>query len=115
MIHITFTNKTVEQITKQLAGRAGEVKLVFDSEGCGCSVSGVPTLWIVDRPGDKDLRAEGTPFQLLYEQKHEIFFEDRMSLDYDQASGYVLKSSGQIYNAHMRLIDKRQVEVGTQG
>lgn len=108
-MHITFTALAAEQITKRLGRQPGEVKLVFDSEGCGCSVSGVPTLWIVNQAGDKDLRADGTPFGLLYEQKHEIFFEDRMSLDY-QSSGFVLKSSGQIYNAHMRLIDKREVQ-----
>jgi len=109
MIHITFTEAASERLTKQLAGRPGEVKLVFDSEGCGCSANGVPTLWIVDRAEEKDLRAEGSPFELLYEKKHEIYFEDRMSLDY-QSGSFVLKSTGQIYNANMQLIDKRQVE-----
>ncbi|NHN30787.1 iron-sulfur cluster biosynthesis family protein [Paenibacillus agricola] len=107
-MQITFTNEAIEQMHQQLPAGSGELKLVFDSEGCGCSVNGVPTLWIVDRPKDRDLRADGTPYELLYEPNHEIFFEDKMTVDYSPKSrNYVLKSNGQIYNANMQLIDKR--------
>jgi uncharacterized protein YqkB len=108
-MHITFTDHAVEQINQQLPAGAGDLKLVFDSEGCGCSVNGVPTLWIVDNPGERDLHAEGAPFELLYEPNHEIFFDDKMTLDYlAKSRSFVLKSSGQIYNANMQLIDKRE-------
>jgi uncharacterized protein YqkB len=108
-IEITFTNEAIEQMHQQLPAGSAELKLVFDSEGCGCSVNGVPTLWIVDQPGERDLRAEGNPYELLYEPNHEIFFEDKMTVDYSQKSrNYVLKSSGQIYNANMQMIDKRE-------
>ncbi|MFE5317307.1 iron-sulfur cluster biosynthesis family protein [Paenibacillus sp. NPDC056579] len=106
-MHITFTEQATEQLHKQTLNGNEELKLAFDSEGCGCSVSGVPTLWIVSGAGERDLRASGEPFSLLYDKKDEIFFEDRMTLDYRSGSGYVLKSSGQIYNANMRLVDKR--------
>ncbi|NOU97000.1 hypothetical protein GC093_27795 [Paenibacillus sp. LMG 31456] len=109
-MHITFTNQAIEQINKKMNSGAGELKLVHDSEGCGCSANGVPTLWIVNQAEDKELRAEGTPFELVYEQKHEVYFEDKMTLDYAPARGdFVLKSNGQIYNANMRLIDKREL------
>ncbi|MCS7464437.1 hypothetical protein N0M98_30520 [Paenibacillus doosanensis] len=111
-MQITFTDQAVDQLGKYQINENGELKLVYDSEGCGCAVSGVPTLWIVDRAGERDLRAEGTPYELLYEKKHEVFFEDRMTLDYAENRGYVLKSSGQIYNANMRLIDKRDTTAG---
>lgn len=106
-MHIQITDQAAGQIHKFQLKEHDELKLVFDSEGCGCSVSGVPTLWIVNSVGERDLHATGEPFRLLYDKKDEIFFEDRMTLDYRQESGFVLKSSGQIYNAHMRLIDKR--------
>ncbi|WP_028548534.1 iron-sulfur cluster biosynthesis family protein [Paenibacillus sp. UNC451MF] len=106
-MHITFTEQAVEQIKKHHIDGQEKLKLVYDSEGCGCAVSGVPTLWIVNQPGDRDLNAEGTPYDVLYEKKHEVYFEDRMSLDYRDNGVYILKSSGQIYNANMRLIDKR--------
>ncbi|TDF99538.1 iron-sulfur cluster biosynthesis family protein [Paenibacillus piri] len=107
-MHITFTDHAVEQINSRFAPGDGELKLVFDSEGCGCAVSGVPVLWIVDQAADKELRAEGTPYRIVYEKRHEVYFEDRMVLDFEPKRGsFILKSDGQIYNAQMRLIDKR--------
>jgi uncharacterized protein YqkB len=108
-MQIDFTDHAVEQINGKLPQGTGELKLVFDSEGCGCSVSGVPTLWITDHAADQDLRTDGSPFRVLYEKQHEIYFEDRMILDYEPGRrSFVLKSGGQIYNANMRLIDKRE-------
>ncbi|MDF2961431.1 MAG: hypothetical protein K0S39_3166 [Paenibacillus sp.] len=108
-MQIIFTDQAVEQINRKMTPGAAELKLVYDSEGCGCAVSGVPTLWLVNEAADKELRAEGHPFEVLYEKKHEVYFEDKMTLDFEKVRGsFVLKSSGQIYNANMRLIDKRE-------
>lgn len=106
-MQITFTKQALEQIDKHHIAGEEKLKLVYDNEGCGCAVNGVPTLWIVQQPGERDLHAEGTPYEVLYEKKHEVYFEDRMTLDYRDNGGYILKSNGQIYNANMSLIDKR--------
>jgi uncharacterized protein YqkB len=108
-MHISFTEKASEQIKRFLSlTESGVLKLTSDSEGCGCSVSGVPTLWLTDGPTENDFRLECDSFELWMDKKHEVFFEDRMTIDL-QPNGlsYVLKSSGQIYNASMKLLDKR--------
>ncbi|KPV59854.1 hypothetical protein QJ48_08770 [Paenibacillus sp. A3] len=108
-MRIIFTESAVAEIRRILDRQAGgRLKLVYDAEGCGCAVSGVPTLWITDEPDRNDFIVAGDPFEVLMDRKHEVFFEENMTVDY-QASGYcfILKSSGQIYNANMRLIDKR--------
>ncbi|PZE21866.1 iron-sulfur cluster biosynthesis family protein [Paenibacillus xerothermodurans] len=108
-MQITMTDGAVEQIKNKLPAGDGELKLAFDTEDCGCAVTGVPTLWITDRPNKQDVRAEGTPIPVWYDKHHELYFEDRMTLDYEPSRGdFVLKSRGQIYNAKMRLVDKRQ-------
>jgi uncharacterized protein YqkB len=108
-MHITYTDEAVEQINRKFTAGSGELKLVFDTEGCGCSVNGIPTLWMVDKAHNNDWHASGTPYELLYHKKDEIFFEEKMTLDYSAVSrSYVLKSSGQIYNANLQLIDKRE-------
>ncbi|MGF7030560.1 uncharacterized protein YqkB [Paenibacillus mucilaginosus] len=111
---IQFTEAAQSAIAK-VRGSQGYIKLAYDSEGCGCSVSGVPTLWIVDEAGLFDLVKQGEPFDVLMEQKHEVFFEDAMKVDY-QEIGHIfsLKSSGQIYNARMQLVDKRKQPAGRQ-
>lgn len=108
-MHITFTAAAADAIGKAMSrAKPGRLKLVYDSEGCGCAVSGVPSLWIVGEPIGRESVHQGEPFEVWVETKHEVFFEDRMTIDYIQDGiRYVLKSSGQIYNAYMNLIDKR--------
>lgn len=104
-MHITFTESAIQQL-EPYAG--GTLRLVYDSEGCGCAVNGVPSLWLVTNPEPKDLHADAEPFKVVFSPKHEVFFEDELKIDYraDKKS-YILKSNGQIYNAGMDLIDKR--------
>jgi uncharacterized protein YqkB len=110
-MQITFTEQAAAAVGQRLeAGQSGVLRLVYDNEGCGCAVNGVPTLWIesATQPHDFQIEAVGTPAELWMEKKHEIYFEDRMTLDYKaEGRSFVLKSNGQIYNAHMNLIDKR--------
>ncbi|MFD2612120.1 iron-sulfur cluster biosynthesis family protein [Paenibacillus gansuensis] len=108
-MHITYTDAAAGQIKSLMNIDTDELKLVFDNEGCGCTLSGVPTLWIVDSSETDDLKAEGEPFTTKYRKRDEVFFEDKMKIDYNpQRMAFSLSSSGQIYNAMMSLVDKRQ-------
>lgn len=81
-----------------------KLKLIFDSAGCGCGVNGIPSLCITHGAGKKaDRTAEG-PLPILYDRNDEIYFEDRMQLDYSPNSrALCLKSSSQIYNSHIQI------------
>jgi uncharacterized protein YqkB len=106
-MQITFTDAAIQHL-EPVVSKDAALKLVFDSDDCGCAMNGVPVLWIVPEAGPKDLHAEASPFELVYSPEHEIFFEDRMKIDYrPESRSYMLKSNNQIYNAGMRVIDKR--------
>ncbi|WP_027093399.1 iron-sulfur cluster biosynthesis family protein [Cohnella thermotolerans] len=101
-----------EQALRALRDRFGDepvgLKLVYDTEGCGCAVNGVPALWAVDGPEPDDKRAEGNFVPLWHEKRHEIFFEERMRITYDENSrSFSLQSDSQIYTNRLALLDKR--------
>lgn len=106
---ITFTDTAIHRLTPFTSDQnEAMLKLVFDTEDCGCSVNGVPTLWLVSQANDDDLTAETETFKLIYKAKDEIFFEENMKIDYHEGNkSYILKSNNQIYNAGMSLVDKR--------
>lgn len=109
-MHLTFTEQAVQRIEAKLGAPDGRyrLKLVYDSEGCGCAVSGMAQLWVVDGPQPDDRQAESEAFPVLYEPRHEVFFDETMTVDYPEGKrNFVLKSKGQIYNPMMNLIDKR--------
>lgn len=106
-MHITFTDSAKQQLSYLYDGNV-LLSLVYDTEGCGCAVNGVPTLWLVSEAESTDSEAEAEPFKVIYSPKHEIFFEENLKIDYDiSKKSYILKSNNQIYNASMNLIDKR--------
>ncbi|GIP32566.1 iron-sulfur cluster biosynthesis family protein [Paenibacillus sp. J2TS4] len=97
-------------IINRLGGSGFTLKLVYDSEGCGCAVSGVPQIWVIDpiEPSADNPAAALSPVLILYEKRQEVFFEEQMRLDYDtEKKAFQLKSDQQIYNAGITLLDKR--------
>ncbi|SDN84199.1 Uncharacterized protein YqkB [Paenibacillus sp. yr247] len=105
---ITFTDTAIHRLTPVAGHNEAILKLVFDTEGCGCSVNGVPTLWLVSKANEDDITAETEIFKLIYKAKDEIFFEENMKIDFHEGNkSYILKSNNQIYNAGMSLVDKR--------
>jgi iron-sulfur cluster insertion protein len=55
-MNITFTDKAIEKIQVKLSDSNGkQLKLKYDTEGCGCVVSGVSALWIVSEREEEDI------------------------------------------------------------
>ncbi|OCT14211.1 hypothetical protein A8709_25600 [Paenibacillus pectinilyticus] len=107
-MNITFTDTAKQRLTPYLEQNNTLLKLVFDTEGCGCSVNGVPTLWLVSTANAEDVSAITDTIPLIYKAKDEIFFESNMKIDFHEGNkSYILKSNNQIYNAGMSLVDKR--------
>lgn len=107
---IHFTENAKQAILKQMKRDDIQLKLVYDSEGCGCAVSGVPTLWAEDNQSEADMQAQSNAFPITYNKHQEVFFEDEMTVDLNQSNGLlVLKSKSQIYNGMMKLVDKTAV------
>jgi len=108
LIQIDCTDSAVREMDKWLADNRSFLKLAYDAEGCGCAVDGVAQLWLVDVPGPQDKFCENSPIPLLYDTRTEIFFEDRLKLDYRiNQKAFVLSSDSQIYHHGMSIIDKR--------
>ncbi|TXK85105.1 iron-sulfur cluster biosynthesis family protein [Paenibacillus sp. N3.4] len=107
-MNITFTATAIDKITALAGTTPIHLKLFFDTEDCGCSVNGVPTLWLVtqDEPGDRT--AETEIFKVFYRGKDEILFENNLKIDFHEANkSFILKSNNQIYHTSMSLVDKR--------
>ncbi len=48
---------------------------------------------------------------ILYDRRQEVFFEDKLKLDYStERGGFRLAGPGQIYMSGMPLVDRRSVQ-----
>lgn len=104
---VTFTTKAIEKLTEKIDGQTKLLKLKYDTEGCGCVVSGISALWLVNEKEDDDFQIE-TNFQpVLIEKSKQVFFDEAMTIDFVQtANCFQLKSPNQILNPRMMVVEK---------
>ncbi|MEW4325210.1 iron-sulfur cluster biosynthesis family protein [Rossellomorea marisflavi] len=103
---IEWTEKASEIINQKISGREGHLKLKYDIEGCGCVVSGIPTLWYVHEPVEgEDLVIETNDGPILVEKSKMVFLDEQLKIDFSPSSNtFQLKSPGQIINGRMNFV-----------
>ncbi|TCK07842.1 UNVERIFIED_ORG: uncharacterized protein YqkB [Anoxybacillus amylolyticus] len=105
-LYITFTDAAKRALASIVAESGRQLKLMFDTDGCGCLVDGVPALWLVDKADDDDLAVETNFVPVLVERSRLIFFDEAMTIDVKPGTTvFQLKSPGQTLNGHMPLVE----------
>ena len=106
-MQIELTDAAFRHLANRCNSEHRIVKLAYDTEGCGCAVNGVVQLWEVGEILPNDRVALTEPVTLIYDQRQEVFFEDKLKLDYNTSSlTFSLKSDNQIYHPSLCLLDK---------
>ncbi|MEI5907091.1 iron-sulfur cluster biosynthesis family protein [Bacillus spongiae] len=105
---ITLTNVAQDKINEKIADQTGLLKLKYETEGCGCVVSGVPTLWLVDEKDEgEDVVIETNQMPILVEKSKMVFLDENLTIDFSETSNtFMLKTPGQILNGRMGFINK---------
>ncbi|MBG9796158.1 hypothetical protein ABD76_28495 [Paenibacillus dendritiformis] len=112
-VSMEVTPGAAEALRRKLDGPSGEegyVKLIYDTDGCGCAVNGVPALWVVrERSAFDEELPNNAGLPLLIDRHQTVFYEERMKLDAGAIPGsFVLSSPQQIYSTHVICSDRRQ-------
>ncbi len=105
-MNIIFTDKAIEKLKPILTNTNKQLKLKYDTDGCGCVVSGVTALWLVTQADADDVIVETNYVPVLLEKSRLVFFDDEMTIDVVEAAGcFQLKSPSQILNPRMSLVE----------
>jgi uncharacterized protein YqkB len=106
-MEITITESAVKKIGQRIDGKAGFLKLKYDTEGCGCVVSGITALWLVDDLEDEDMAIETNDITIYIEKSKAVFLDEKMKIDFSENSNtFQLKSPNQILNGRMSFYDQ---------
>ncbi|AIM15523.1 MULTISPECIES: iron-sulfur cluster biosynthesis family protein [Neobacillus] len=108
-MEITITKEAVQKLNEKINGRKGYLKLIYDTEGCGCAVSGVAALWFTGEVDNNEEAIETNDRTVYIEKSKMVFFDEQMKIDFSPSTNsFQLKSPQQILNARMSLIIKEQ-------
>jgi uncharacterized protein YqkB len=103
-----WSDEAVDQLRAKFGADVRSFRLVYDTEGCGCAVNGVPALWAVNEPGHTDIAADSRPFALYHDPRHEIFFDETLRVGFvPERQSFRLSSDSQTYTTRMILADQR--------
>ncbi len=103
-MNVQFTEAAAQQLMPYIENGDKQLKLLHDTEGCGCVMSGIPALQLIEAPSSDDALLQSEPFPLWHEPRHAVFFEPQLRIDYDSSSSsFSLKSDNQIYTLDLRL------------
>ncbi|MFD2445946.1 iron-sulfur cluster biosynthesis family protein [Bacillus sp. CGMCC 1.16607] len=106
-MEINLTGKAVAKINEKTSGKEGYLKLKYDIDGCGCVVSGVPTLWFVSELDEEDEAIQTNDITIYIEKSKAIFFDEQMKIDFtESANCFQLKSPNQMINGRMSFLIK---------
>ncbi|WP_226666975.1 iron-sulfur cluster biosynthesis family protein [Metabacillus litoralis] len=107
-MEITMTKEAIEQLAPIIEGnKARHMKMKYDTEGCGCVMSGVTALWLVNEVEEDDVKIETNYIPLFVEKTKMVFLDEVLTISYNKtANSYMLKSPSQILNPRMNLLVK---------
>lgn len=110
-MYIHITESAAQRLQQYPLANKDRIRLVYDTEGCGCAVSGVVTIWIVNNTvDDEEDQAETnlSSLPIFFMKRHEVFLDDKLRLDYSpERLAFRLSSAGQIYGNGITIQDLR--------
>ena len=101
-MEIIWTERALEKLSDQLQGRGGHFHLKYETEGCGCVMSGVWNLFVLDEVPDGMKKWETNAYPVYINENHEVFLDEKILIDYTDGAGtFQLKSPNQYLNPMM--------------
>ncbi len=73
-MRIALDSRAEGRIHEAMGQEPGLMRLVYDTEDCGCGMSGVPGLEIAGEPGAYDIPMENEAFPFWIDRLQAVFF-----------------------------------------
>ncbi|NGP43637.1 iron-sulfur cluster biosynthesis family protein [Bacillaceae bacterium SIJ1] len=101
---LKLDDETAQRLTEKVTNENHVVRLVYDHEGCGCAVSGVPLLVEAAAAEEGDVLLSHHPLPFYIWGPHRIFFAEYLQLKANPGKEtFTLQSSSEIFSPHVRL------------
>ncbi|CAM4157870.1 hypothetical protein BAMA_12875 [Bacillus manliponensis] len=102
-MYVTFTDAAYEKIMNTIPEETRYIKLFYDTDGCGCVVSGVINLVALCEKEERDVDIESNKFHVIADRTKLVFMDDQLTVDWHESGKFQLKSPSQFYNPNMKL------------
>lgn len=106
-MEITLTDAAARKIEEKTGQNQGFLKLKYDTEGCGCVVSGVTALWLVKELDQDDEEIQTNAGSIYVEKSKVVFLAEKLTIDFSESTNtFQLKSPNEYLNPRMSFYNK---------
>jgi uncharacterized protein YqkB len=103
-MNITITDEAQKVLKNRIGDKEGCLKIKYETEGCGCVMSGIPVLEYVQQTGGDDIEIDTGSIPVMVEKSKQVFYDKDLRIDFStSAKMFQLKSPGQILNGRMNF------------
>lgn len=101
---IVWEETAIERLQAMTEGKEGFVKLIYDSEDCGCGDDGVTTLWYISEPEGNEEEVDSNIGPVLVDKDKTVYMADEMKIVWvEDYNSFRLSSSSGIINPFMKM------------
>ncbi|EIT87286.1 HesB/YadR/YfhF-family protein [Fictibacillus macauensis ZFHKF-1] len=102
-MQLEWTKEAIEQLRTRALSTSMYLK--YETEGCGCVMSGVTALYPVHEQPEGTTELNTNDISVFLDTTKLVFFEERMTIDYKKEyNTFQLKSPNGMLNPRLRLV-----------
>ncbi|WP_170287576.1 iron-sulfur cluster biosynthesis family protein [Aquibacillus halophilus] len=109
-MRLSITPQALERVIELQGSDQNYLWLYYDTEGCGCGVSGLPSVRFATSKNDSYQLVESNKLQVIIHKQQAVFFAKEMKLDYTE-NFFRLSSSEGMLNPIISEFDLQKEEV----
>lgn len=103
-MEIVWEEQAIRKLKQLTEGKEGYVKLIYDTEDCGCSDDGVSTLWFISEPEGNEIVVETNIGNMLVDKDKLVYMDEEMTVAWvEQFNSFRLKNKNGIINPFMHF------------
>ncbi|MBP1999673.1 uncharacterized protein YqkB [Paenibacillus shirakamiensis] len=105
-MNVVLDDHAVRIFTAKIGDSPGQIRLLYDTEGCGCD--GITSFQIVSQPQPHDQPIQNDIFSFWVDGQRAIYYEENLRIKGDPLdSSFRLEGDSQVYSRNVKIVDAR--------
>lgn len=81
---LTITDEALHQLQLLQPEDRPDLRMEYDSDGCGCGVNGMPVIYFTKTSTEHDLKVENEHYKIFLDEQQKVFFKPVMTLEWNK-------------------------------
>lgn len=81
---LKITDEALHQLQLLQPEDRPKLRMEYDSDGCGCGVNGMPSIYFTNQSTEYDIKVENEHYTIFLDEQQKVFFKPVMTLEWNK-------------------------------